>query len=221
MAESLGVPLEAKLLGGLGCILLAIAPILLDLAGLVLAIVGLILVLIACQRISEALGEAKIFRDVLVASLLAIVSIGVLLALSVGLAFAAVLSIPFTHGFTHFVGITPTAPSSSITHTPLLVVLIVLVASLVLTLISALYFKSGFTRISSKTGLRLFRDAGLLILISAAMVVAGAALIVLWGAGLIIMFIALVISLVAWILAAVAFFTVSTASRRLPPPPPL
>ena len=218
MAESLGVPLEAKLLGGLGCILLAIAPIPLGLAGLVLAIVGLILVLIACQRISEALGEAKIFRDVLVASVLAIVSIGVLLVLSVGLALAVATSL---HGFTHFVSIAPTDVLSSIALTPLLVVLVVLVASLILILISALYFKSGFTRISDKTGLRLFRDAGLLILISAAMVVAGAALIVLWGAGLIIMFIALVISLVAWILAAVAFFTVSTVSRKLPPPPPL
>src|SRR5207245_9032968 len=64
---------QAKTLGGVGSILVLLSPI--PYAGAVLAIVGFIMILIAVKYIADVLGEQKIFNNMIVSVVLAIIGI--------------------------------------------------------------------------------------------------------------------------------------------------
>jgi uncharacterized membrane protein len=75
-------------------------------------------------------------------------------------------------------------------------------------LLAAIFFKRSFDTLSTKTGEKMFGTAGLLMLV---------------GAILTIVLVGLLLMLIAWILAAVAFFSVKTpapANAPASPPPP-
>ncbi|MEM3703289.1 MAG: DUF996 domain-containing protein [Candidatus Bathyarchaeia archaeon] len=99
-------------------------------------------------------------------------------------------------------------------HIPLFVsgAIAALVVMFIFYLIGTMFFKRSFDALSAKSGEKMFNTAGLVLLM-------GAILIIIFFVGIILM-------LVAWILAAVAFFSLKTISAQplpvqAPPPPPL
>ena len=84
-------------------------------------------------------------------------------------------------------------------------VIIAAIAMFIFYLLGAIFFKKSFNILSIKTGEKMFDTAGLLLLI---------------GAILTIILIGAIIMLIAWILAAVAFFSIKTPPAQPPPAPP-
>ncbi|MEM2911964.1 MAG: DUF996 domain-containing protein [Candidatus Bathyarchaeia archaeon] len=91
-------------------------------------------------------------------------------------------------------------------------VIIAAIVMFIFYVLGALYFKRSFNVVSAKSGENMFNTAGLLLLV---------------GAILTIIFIGLILMLVAWILAAIGFFSIKvpptqppSAPAQPPPPPP-
>jgi uncharacterized membrane protein len=85
-------------------------------------------------------------------------------------------------------------------------VIVALVVAFIFYILMALYFRKAFDSLADKSGQGTFRTAGLLLLI---------------GAVLTIIIVGLILIFVAWILATVAFFSMTpTATPQQPPPPP-
>jgi uncharacterized membrane protein len=81
-----------------------------------------------------------------------------------------------------------------------------LIVAFIFYILMALYFRRAFDSLADKSGQGMFRTAGLLLLI---------------GAVLTIVIVGLILIFVAWILATVAFFSMTpTATSQQPPPPP-
>lgn len=90
-----------------------------------------------------------------------------------------------------------------------LIIIVALVVMFVFFLLQALYYRNSFNILSEKSGEKMFGTAGLLLLI---------------GAVLTIILVGLLLLLVAWILAAVGFFSIKTPTTQppttVPPTPP-
>jgi uncharacterized membrane protein len=81
-----------------------------------------------------------------------------------------------------------------------------LIVAFIFYILMALYFRRTFDSLADKSGQGMFRTAGLLLLV---------------GAVLTIIIVGLILIFVAWILATVAFFSMTpTATSQQPPPPP-
>lgn len=95
------------------------------------------------------------------------------------------------------------------------IIIVALVVMFAFFLLQAIYYRNAFNILSEKSGEKMFETAGLLLLI---------------GAVLTIILVGLVLLLVAWILAAVGFFSIRTPTTQppaparptppVPPPPP-
>jgi len=88
----------------------------------------------------------------------------------------------------------------------LLALLLVLVIVFVFYLIAALYFRRAFNALAQKSGEHMFETAGLLLWIGAILTI--------------VFFIGLVLILVAWILATIAFFSIKVPSQTYAYTPP-
>lgn len=90
-----------------------------------------------------------------------------------------------------------------------LIIIVALVVMFVFFLLQALFYRNSFNILSEKSGEKIFGTAGLLLLI---------------GAVLTIILVGLVLLFVAWILAAVGFFSIKTPTIQppttVPPTPP-
>ena len=86
-------------------------------------------------------------------------------------------------------------------------IIVALVVVFIFYILMALYFRRTFDSLAEKTGQGMFKTAGLLLLI---------------GAILTIVFVGLILIFIAWILATVAFFSITptTTIQQQPPPPP-
>lgn len=87
-------------------------------------------------------------------------------------------------------------------------VILALVVMFVFFLLQAIYYRKSFTILSEKSGEKMFDTAGLLLFL---------------GAILTIILVGIILLLVAWILVAVAFFSIKTPTTQPPattPPPP-
>ena len=86
-------------------------------------------------------------------------------------------------------------------------IIVALIVAFIFYILMALYFRRTFDSLAEKSGQGMFKTAGLLLLI---------------GAILTIVIVGLILIFVAWILATVAFFqmTSTTTSQQPPPPPP-
>jgi uncharacterized membrane protein len=84
-------------------------------------------------------------------------------------------------------------------------VIVALVVAFIFYILMALYFQKTFDSLAQKTGQGMFKTAGLLLLI---------------GAILTIVFVGLILIFIAWILATVAFFSMTPATTPQQPPPP-
>ena len=186
---------EAKTIGGIGSILTILFFI--PAVGWILAIVGAIMTLIAIKYISDAVNDSTIFRNMIVAVVLAVVG----LIVGVVVILASVLN---------FVGLSRLGSISSIQRvaptTGGIVGLVVgVIAGLavlwVLLIVSAIFARMSYNSIASGIGVNMFRTAGLLYLI---------------GAATTIVIIGFIIVFVAIILNIVAFFSLPD----VPPQPP-
>lgn len=84
-------------------------------------------------------------------------------------------------------------------------IIIALLLAFIFYILEAVYYKRAFDTLAQKSGENMFRTAGLLLLI---------------GAVLTIILVGLVLIFIAWILVAVAFFSIRTGSAAAPPSPP-
>src|SRR6266702_2007203 len=189
---------QAKTLGGVGSILVLLSPI--PYAGAVLAIVGFIMILIAVKYIADVLGDQKIFNNMIISVVLAIIGIvvGVLVVLS------AVYSLIGLGRYTYTPGTTTTLP------TGFSAVIVSIIAGLVVIwifyLVASIFLKRSYDTIATRLNIGMFHTTGLLYLIGAATAIIGVGILII---------------IVAEILQIVAFFSIPEQMAMGPPPMPV
>ena len=160
----------------------------------ILGLIGIILVLIALKGLAEVYNENAIFQNALYAFIFGI--IGVIAAIYMFFTM-------FAGGF--FIRI----PSQESMYSSLISSLIgVLIIVFIFSLLEAIFYRKSFRIIAEKSGEKMFNTAGTLLLI---------------GAILTIILVGAIILLIAWILLAIAFFSIKTTRQPTeiaPPPPP-
>ncbi len=183
---------EAKILGGIGSILIILSAV--PYAGIVVGIAGFVLVLIAVKYISEYLKDPSIFNNVLIAVILSIVGIAVSYLMVLGYLMASFL------GLGRIIQGAGTGPAQIGFFTSALLIIIAgIVVAWIFMLISALFIRRSYTSIADKLGINLFNTVALLYLI---------------GSALTIVLIGFIIIFVAEILQAVAFFSIEEPPER-------
>ena len=178
---------EARILGGIGSILVVLAVIPIPLLGTALSLVGYVLILIAVKFISDALRDRSIFANYLVAALFAFLGVVVAGMLLI----AALAQLPVLEGI-----LQPLIPLPRFTENVLLNLLLGLFLALVSVwaayIVSAIFLRRSFASIASGLNVGLFTTAALVYLI---------------GAVLIVVFVGFLVILVAQILQTIAFFS--------------
>lgn len=181
---------QAKSLGTIGSILVLFAAI--PGIGVLLGIVGFIMILVAIKYVSDAVSDGTIFRDMLIATVLAIAGIvtGTLLVFG---------------AFFHFMGITgltilsfgPNFNASAIPAGDWVALFASVIVGLGVTwamlLASAILVRRTYGVIASRLEVPVFRTAGLLYLI---------------GAATTLILVGFLLLIVSQILLAVAFFSI-------------
>lgn len=185
----------SKIVAGVGAILLAIGGF-----TPILALIGLILLLIGLKGLSEAYRDDTIFTNALYAVIIEFIGLVVFIVLIGASMFGMGLGLGLG-GRLHEMG----AGLGFLAG--LFIGLVVLFIFLV---VAAVFFRKSFDTLAAKSGEKLFGTAGLLILI---------------GAVLTIILVGAIILLVAWIIAAIAFFSAKPPAQEQPQaaqaPPPL
>jgi len=181
---------QGKSLAGIGALLLVIGTFV-----PFLSIVGFILMMIGLKNLADHYNEKGIFNNALYGIIFGIV----------GAAAAAVIIIAVVFGGS-FLGFT-FAPSGDITGNFMALfggIAIALVVAFIFYILMAIYLRKSFNALANKTGINMFRTAGLLLLI---------------GAILTIILIGLILIFVAWILLTVGFFSMSSTQPSPAPAP--
>jgi uncharacterized membrane protein len=180
---------SGKNLAGIGALLLVIGSFV-----PFLSIVGIILFYIGLKGLGQAYNDRLIFQDALYALIFGIIG-GIVLGLGLVSFFFGFAVIPLAAG-AGFLGFS-------------LLSLVFFVLAFVFYLLMAIYFRRSFDILATRSGVGLFRTAGLILLI---------------GAILTIIFFGLILIFIAWILVTVAIFQIPTTSMQpqsqMPPPPP-
>ena len=180
----MGTLSEAKVLGGIGSILLILS--LVPNVGPMLGIIGFILLLIAIKYISDVVGDEKIFKDMLIAVILAI--IGVFAGIIIG---GAAIFTFISRGLLTGGIAPPTGSLLTLLRTFIIPLIIAFIVIWIFMIISAVFFRRSLDSIASKLNIGMFSTAGLIYLIGAIIPVVG-----------------FIIMIVAAILLAVAFFSI-------------
>ena len=175
---------DAKVLGGIGSILLVLSVI--PSAGPILGIVGLILVLIAVKYISDVVADKQIFDNMLISVILGIIG----LAAGAIVGFASMFTL-FKGEFPFRAGIRPEEFFAPRMGAFLFNIIIMFIIVWVFMIISAIFLRRSLNAIASKLDIKMFSTAALLFLI-----------------GAIIPIIGLILMFIASILLAVAFFSI-------------
>ena len=177
---------SSKTLSGVGAILIAVGSFT-SLSGFmgILSLIGIILVLIGMKGLADFYGEKGIFDNALYGFIFGIISVVVAIALFV----TALLS-----GISWSMDMMSEMGKNRATIGGLLLGWITFV---VFVIVEAIFYRKAFSLLSEKSGEKMFDTAGLILLI---------------GAVLTIILIGAILTLIAWILAAVAFFSIK------PPP---
>ncbi len=149
-------------------------------AGTILGIAGVILLLIGIKRLSEHYQDISIYNNALRGVIFFVVGL-VAFAVVGGSLFLGLSFMPGMGFGGAFLGVA--------------VLLVAIVLLFVFYLLAAMYLRRAFSALAQKTGEHMFETAGLLLFIGAILTV------VLVGA---------VLLFVAWILAAIAFFSIKT-----------
>jgi uncharacterized membrane protein len=183
-----------RTLGGVGALLVAVGSFF-----PFLSLVGVILVLVAMRGLADYYKDDSLFKNALYGFIFGII----------GIIAAIVLFIVFFFSFmitnTASNGTTPVAVFTAVSAVGLLILILVVV--LVFFVMQAVFYRRAFDVLSDKSGEKMFRTAGLLLLL---------------GAILTIVLVGFVLLFVGWILVTVAFFSIKTPTtpKEKPPLPP-
>jgi uncharacterized membrane protein len=179
---------DAKVLGGIGAILVLLAAV--PNVGWLLGIAGFVMILLAIRNVSQAVGDNKIYNNMLTAVILGIGAIAVGTVTVVGAVFHVLEMGSFVGS--HFV----LAPHIAVGDWFGLAVTVVggLLAVWGLLVASAVFVRRSYGSMASKLNVKMFDTAGLLYLIGAATTIIGVGFFVI---------------LVAEILLAVSFFSIA------------
>lgn len=177
-----------KILSGVGALLVAIGSFL-PASGVVgiVAIVGIILVLIGMRGLSDDFKDGSIYRNALYGFMFGIVAILAGIVVFVAVFFAFFSGAFFIQPFGFGLGI--------------LGAVVALVVVFIFFLLEAIFYKQAFDVLSDRSGERLFRTGGLMLLL---------------GAVLTIVIIGFILLFVAWIILAVGFFSMRPPSSAAP-----
>ncbi len=178
---------NAKTLGGVGTILVLFTAI--PSVGWILGIVGFVMTLVAIKHISQAVGDVKIYNNMIISVILAVGAIGVGTVTVIGTVFRVL-------GMGTFVGpdfvLAPNIPVGDLVGLAAAVIAgLVVVWGLLIA--SAVFLRRSYNSIAYKLNIKNFETAGLLYLIGAATAVIG---------------IGFLLILVAEILLVVSFFSI-------------
>lgn len=159
-----------------------------------LSIIGIILFFIALKGIAETYGESSIFQNALYG----------IIFLIIGAVAGALVILGAFFGIGWSMVPADTMEIADI-WAFLGSIIIGLAIIFVFYLLSAIFFKRSFDILAVKSGEKMFGTAGMLMLV---------------GAILTIVLVGLILMLIAWILVAVAFFSIKPAAVQPAPPPP-
>jgi len=193
---------SSKYLGGIGALLIVVG-----LAGAfgaylgILTLVGIVLVLVAVHGLAGHYKERGIFNNMLYAIILLIVGVVAFAVVIVVGAIAAFesLGVEFSgRDWTVFErmfeqGIPMGDVGALLTFIG--AAIIALVVLFIFAILAAVFFRKSLSMIASRTGVRMFGTAGMLMLVGAILTIILVGFVVMW---------------VAWILVAVAFFLIRT-----------
>lgn len=160
----------------------------------VVGIIGLILLLIGLKGLSEAYRDENIYKTAIWGVIFGIIGV---IALSVGIFSTAITgvftSIATGSGIGAFFG--------AVTF------IAVLIITFIFFILMAMNFRRCFNALAERSGEHLFHTAGTLLF---------------WGAILTIILVGVFLIFIAWLIAAIAFFTIRTTQppAYTPPPPP-
>ncbi len=199
----------ARTFGGIGSLMILL--FVFQPWGTLLAIVGWILVLIAVSNIADVVKDRSIFRDMMIAVVLAIVGIviGVLVVIASALRFVHQNGWDSSSGLAALRSLNRTSFASGnvVGLGPLVVGAVVgLVLIWVFLIPSAIFLRRAFTKVSTRLNVKMFATAALVYLI---------------GAALTIVVVGLAVLFVADILIVVAFFSMPDDTSLEPPPTPM
>ena len=163
-----------KTLGGVGAILLAIP---------ILSLIGIILVLIAMKGMADYYNDEDIFKNALYGFIFGIVG-----AISLGVVIAM-----FAVGFSTISPITTHYSTFALSGFGLFVIAFIVLY--VFSLIGAIFYKKSLDTLSEKSNEQMFKTAGLILIIGAAIPLIGE-----------------ILKFIAWILVAVGFFNIKKST---------
>lgn len=193
---------DTKVVGGVGAILSLIG-VFIPSIGVVVSIMGFIMVLIAVKYISDIVNDPSIFRNMLASVICGIVSV----AISIVFVFTYFMAM-FSTSFFFTNGLAP-EPMISRPFLPFIApIIVMLVIVWVFMVVSALYLRKSYNRISTVIQVNLFRTAATTYFI---------------GALLLIVVVGGIVLLLAKIIEIIAFFSIpeqQPVQTQIPPPPP-
>ena len=194
---------QAKTVGGVGAILMLLGIV--PAVGWVLSIAGAILVLVAIKYVSDILADPSIFKNMIVAVVLAIAGLVVGVAVVLSTVFATFGMGVLASNFGNMGAFTPSSIPPGNWVGLILGVITGLAAMWVVLLVSSIFVRRSYGSMASKLGVSMFGTAGLLYLI---------------GAALTIVLVGIVIIFIAEILNIVAFFSIPDQLPAAPQPQP-
>jgi uncharacterized membrane protein len=159
----------------------------------VVSIIGMILILVGMKGLADYYKDESIYKNAIWGVIFGIIAV---------IAIAAAIPIVILGGvFSSF------ALGAAGIGFGLLSLVLIIVIVFVFYLIAAMYFRKAFSSLAQRSGEHMFETAGTLLFI-------GAILTIAFGLGLLLI-------LVAWILATIAFFSIKVPSQPYPyiPPP--
>jgi uncharacterized membrane protein len=214
---------QAKILGGIGSILVLLSPLILltifipplmffadAILGIIIAsgiadLAGWILILVAIKKISDAVNDREIFKNVLMAVIIPWVAIGVVSAVGLGIVMYTGPTIAKVDGNYLAEGghsgtdvVLPPLPT--FLGLPI-IILMMLLGTWAAFIVSAWFLKKGYERVAVRTGTKTFRTVGRLYF---------------YGALLVIVLIGAILAFVAVILQIKAFFSLPESPPSQP-----
>jgi uncharacterized membrane protein len=183
---------DAKVLGGIGSLLVVFSAV--PNVGWLLGIAGFVMILLAVKNISQIVGDKKIYNNMLTAVILGIGAIAVGTVTVAGAIFHLLGMGSFVAS--KFVLASNVTPGDWFGLATVIIAGILAVEAFLIA--SAVFVRRTYNSISSKMNVKMFETAGLLYLIGAALAIIGIGFLVI---------------LVAEILLAVAFFSITDEPR--------
>lgn len=154
----------------------------------VLGIIGIILLFVGMKNLSDYYKDPSIYQQAIKGLIFGIIGAIAVSVLSV-VSFAGIFTIATPAGALATIG-------------PIIITVVILIVAFAFYLLMAINFRRAFNILADKSGENGFRTAGTLLF---------------WGAVLTIIAVGLILIWIAWLIAALAFFSLKPAQTQPPP----